>query len=624
MENNKEYRNITLRKADIKDNRITVSFSSEEPYLRSFGYEILSHDEGDYDFSFLDSGNAPFLLDHNPECAEEHIGLVESAKVDNKRGIATILLSSNPDKQGIVKDIQTIRKNISVGYYLTSKEQVGTYEDNKPIFKCKWKAFEISSVAIPADTTVGTNRATSEDLEVGTSVSLDSVGIESKTSFKQQTPLEIIKMEKQELEVKSIEAPATALEVLAYTKRFGLESMNEDLIRSASTLSEVKEKVLEAVEKRAAETPVIITAPAVHTRKQESFSIAKGIRAASSGDWSEAGYEREMSQENAKLSGKHFDGRNIFIDPNMPMGRAATVAGTGTGAELVGTTFRPDSFISMLYAKTLSDKLGVTNMLGLVGNQRIPVMTSGVAAQWGTEVQALTNSDIGTGKIDLTPKDLTAKSSFSRQLMVQGLPAVEAMITADIMKQLSLAIDTALIGAQTQIPNAPVGLMNLTTMGVAGAQTVVAAGDSANGSAALTWTDINNIIKLVDNANALDGSLKFVTNPKVAALLKSTVKAASTAVYLMGDDSKVAGYDVVTSTIVPSTFTKGTSTGITSPLIFGNWNEAIVAQWGAIELVVDPYSAGDNSQIVVRAYTFADAGFKHTGSFANTRGILAG
>ncbi len=46
-----------------KGNRsISLSFASEEPVLRSFGYEILSHESDDVDFEFIGSGRAPLVL----------------------------------------------------------------------------------------------------------------------------------------------------------------------------------------------------------------------------------------------------------------------------------------------------------------------------------------------------------------------------------------------------------------------------------------------------------------------------------------------------------------------------------------------------------------------------------
>ena len=46
------------------DRRVRMSISSEEPVERSFGLEVLRHDDGAADLSRLNSGHAPLLLDH--------------------------------------------------------------------------------------------------------------------------------------------------------------------------------------------------------------------------------------------------------------------------------------------------------------------------------------------------------------------------------------------------------------------------------------------------------------------------------------------------------------------------------------------------------------------------------
>ena len=62
------------------DRRFSLSFASEEPVLRSFGWEILSHKSEDIDMDFISSGRAPLLLNHNPEV---QIGVIESANLDS-------------------------------------------------------------------------------------------------------------------------------------------------------------------------------------------------------------------------------------------------------------------------------------------------------------------------------------------------------------------------------------------------------------------------------------------------------------------------------------------------------------------------------------------------------------
>lgn len=77
---------------------VQIAVSSEEPVERSFGNEVLEHTEEAIDLSFLASGRAPLLLDHDPE---QQIGVIESVDLDSsaRRLRATVRFGRN----GLVK-----------------------------------------------------------------------------------------------------------------------------------------------------------------------------------------------------------------------------------------------------------------------------------------------------------------------------------------------------------------------------------------------------------------------------------------------------------------------------------------------------------------------------------------
>ena len=61
------------------DRRIRMSISSEEPVERSFGLEVLRHNDDAVDLSRLNSGHAPLLLDHD---LTKQIGVIERTYLD--------------------------------------------------------------------------------------------------------------------------------------------------------------------------------------------------------------------------------------------------------------------------------------------------------------------------------------------------------------------------------------------------------------------------------------------------------------------------------------------------------------------------------------------------------------
>lgn len=597
---------VIFRKAEvtdilpIMDRTLTISVSSETPYLRGYGYEILSHSPEDVDLTFFNSGNAPFLCNHE---TDEQIGVIEESWIENSRLYARVRISTN--HLDVLTDIQDgIKTNISVGYQILDKTQVSDI-DGTPAFICKWLPYESSLVSIPADTTVGTNRSVETELEVVPQLDLDNQevldeaeSINNENLDNSNKSKEII-MEHQEI-IKAERSRVSEITDLA--TKFNLTTESADFIKEGKSVEEFKDYVLtkQSDTRSVNQSPAIITS----TRSTE-YSVGRAFLAAQSGDWSQAGLEREMNQEMARAAGKAFTGNNFFIDTNARAGAVGTIGG---GAELVGTQYMGDRIIDQLYANTISNQVGVSKMLGLVGNAVIPVVTSGTTASWGTETSTSSESSLGTSSKSLSPKQLTAVSKFSRQLLIQGIPQIDQLVRADILKQIALAVDTALISG-TGLSNQPTGI--LSTSGI-GAVSLGTNGDVP------TYAKVNALIAAIESDNALMGSLNFVTNPKAAAKLRTTLKdAANTnSGYIMPESvNTLVGYNTAVSTLVPSNLTKGTGTNL-SALVFGNWADAIIAQWGPIEIVTDPYSAGDTSEIILRAYSFWDILVKRAESFA--------
>ena len=156
----RQFRTATIDRAAVaaESRTLTLSFSSEEPVERSFGVEILDHAPESCDLSRLNDGGA-LLLNHDTEC---QIGVVESAKIENRRGVAVVRFSKCEDAEEVFQDVlDGIRTKVSVGYCLTDRKMVEVSEEGgKEIYRFKnWQPFEISIVPIPADPTVGVGRA---------------------------------------------------------------------------------------------------------------------------------------------------------------------------------------------------------------------------------------------------------------------------------------------------------------------------------------------------------------------------------------------------------------------------------------------------------------------------------
>jgi HK97 family phage major capsid protein len=125
-----------------------------------------------------------------------------------------------------------------------------------------------------------------------------------------------------------------------------------------------------------------------------------------------------------------------------------------------------------------------------------------------------------------------------------------------------------------------------------------------------TLAKILELVQVVETANAgIDG--KFLINPKLVAKLKQTsIDSGSGAMlmsymaYFNGMSDQIDGKPVFSTSNVPSNLTKGSSSGVCSAMIYGDWSNLVVGQFGGVELVVDPLSQaiGNKTRIVVNQH----------------------
>ena len=79
------------------------------------------------------------------------------------------------------------------------------------------------------------------------------------------------------------------------------------------------------------------------------------------------------------------------------------------------------------------------------------------------------------------------------------------------------------------------------------------------------------------------------------------------------------GYRVAQTSNVPSTLTKGSSSGVCSAMIFGNFNDLIIGQWSATDVLVDPYSGSNSGTVRIVVFHDVDIAVRHAESFSSTQ-----
>lgn len=149
-----------------------LSFSSEEPYTRWYGVEILDHSDGCLDMERLQSIGV-VLFNHK---MDRVLGKITKAWKEDGRGKARIEFDDDEEAEIIRKKVSVgTLKGVSVGYSVDAWEEVAAGKKSSdgrftgPCYIAKrWTPLEVSIVSVPADPTVGVGRCEeTEDFEDG-------------------------------------------------------------------------------------------------------------------------------------------------------------------------------------------------------------------------------------------------------------------------------------------------------------------------------------------------------------------------------------------------------------------------------------------------------------------------
>jgi len=577
-------RHFNLDRSSVdQDNRtVELSFSSDAPVERWFGNEILSHDPKSVDLGRLNDG-APLLMDHN---TSDQIGRVESASVDGKRGKAIVRFSKSARAQEIFTDVMDgIRQNISVGYRINEMElDESRSEDGLETYVAtNWQPYEVSVVSVPADNSIGIAR------------SAEGNNITTITNFKNKDKIKMSE-NKTEIDVKAVANDAMTAErarvagitAIADTHP-QLKEFSRQFINSGKSLDDFRQVALETI------TSNMPTAPSARVddvdmseKEVRQYSLLRALRAHSIGDWSNAGLEREVSLDIEKRIGSSNGG--FFIPAGMSWNSRAQVAGTATaGGHLVAEDHYGDSFIDALRANLVVDAAGATFMSNLTGNVAIPALDSSTNVHWVAENGTPTAGAPTFRQVTMSPKTVAAYVDISRTLMNQSDPSVEQVLRNDLSSGIASAIDAAALGG-TGADNQPTGI--LTTTGIGSV-------DLTDG--APTFAQMVAMETAVSTANAMGGTMSYITTPAMLGAMKTTQKDAGSGLFV-AEGNNVNGYAVRT-----------TSQLTTNTAIFGNFSDLIIGQFGAVEVVTD--RSAQSGALTIGIFTDVDCAVRHAESF---------
>jgi HK97 family phage major capsid protein len=594
---------------------ITFSASSEEPVERWWGTEILSHDPAAVNLARAKAGAMPFLFNHD---TNDPVGMIVGARVKDKKLYTDAAMFSTDRAAEVKAMMDGGLRNVSIRY------QIEVMEENvktETFTATRWMPHEVSIAPVPADFSVGLGRSgegseyeirafkqVRESQPAGAADNREGAMETTGTETVVPKPsVVVVEGERSETVRKMEKDRIQAIENLCTMNKID-GKYKEYWIRGGLSLNEVTDDMLKIMEERGKHNPQSPALLGLTERETQNFSLMRAIRAVADNNWNNAPFELECSRAIAKEVGKQPDPRRFFVPfevqsrPNQtPIERLAerliqrdlTVASGAGGGFLVQTS--NVSFLEILRNQAVVFNMGATRLSGLRDSVTIPKMTVAATTTWlANEAAQISESTQTFAQVALSPKTVGGYTEISRQLLLQSNPAVEGIVSADLAKVVALDIDLKALNGSGSAGQ-PLGLI-----GTSGVGSVV--------GTSIAYAGIIEFQTDVFAGNALNGKCGYIATGVVAGLLKQRVKFSSTASQIWEgplNDGSVDGYRAVASNQVP-----------TGDLIFGDWSQMIVAEWGVLEVEVNPFADFKAGIVGVRAIASIDIGIRYPVAFS--------
>ena len=281
-------RETTIDQVDTDSRTVELSFSSETPYGRWFGDEILCHDEGCINLDRFNDGLGTLLFNHDRDAV---VGHIEKVWIEDNRGKALVRFDEDEQSETIFHKVQCgTLQGVSVGYsikryeVLDEKDSVssnGRFKGPDTYVVTDWEPLEISIVSVPADATVGVGRSADEiHTSIDTQEETKSMNGEEilKNEEVKSTPVET-GITQEDLQKAMEQERKRTSEITALFRDFDVEGADEAIVMGVS-VDEARAMVMDQL--RARNKGVSVTMGEAESDKfraaaQDAVLMAAGI-----------------------------------------------------------------------------------------------------------------------------------------------------------------------------------------------------------------------------------------------------------------------------------------------------------------------------------------------------------
>ena len=276
----------------------------------------------------------------------------------------------------------------------------------------------------------------------------------------------------------------------------------------------------------------------------------------------------EAGKEEMRKSGLSFGGQI-----QLPIEERASITVAAEGEDTVATNLY--NVIAPLRAKNVLVQAGAKFITNLTGDVQIPLMTA-ESCGWESEIGEAKDGAGTFSSVKLSPKRLTAYIDLSKQFIIQDSVGAEELIRQDLINALNAKLESTILGAEEGDATKPEGIFKTIDPT---AHTVA------------NFADLVNAESDIEDANVI-GQMKYVMSNKAKAAFRSMAKSSKTTQLVM-EGGQIDGTPVLnTSHVAGKNFA------------YGDWSNLAIGQFGAVDLLIDPYTKAAQGmiRIVINAY----------------------
>jgi HK97 family phage major capsid protein len=483
-------------------------------------------------------------------------------------------------------------------FAFTIKEQSWSEDRSSRKVEEVAQLLDVSPVTYPAykEATVV---ARAEEIEVKdtTAPEIESENINKKTTIRKNKKMNLNEMKA--LRSKHYEEHVQMIEA---TEAEGREMTNEEESRADFLESEI-EKFDNKIKRRKAHEDMIARqayssgASISETKEMDkinrSFSLSRAINTVALGKGLE-GAEAEWAQESQReMQARGLQMTGQIGIPEAALQRAGGAddfqAGSGDGSGYVPTNV--PGVIEALRAPTMIEQLGATTIHGATGNLQFPRVSEKAVGTDETEVSADAESGLELDELTLSPIRCANRTKFSKQLILQGGSQVDTLIARELTAGINETIDKAAFAK------------------------AAAAYQTAGTGAALTPAMLFDLEKSVLASGGNFADCKWAMSPTGWKISRDLATVSSIDAFWKGQSFD--GFPAVaTPNLVDGTASAG-------DIIFGDWAKGLVlAFFGGLDLLVDPYSNAGTAQIALHLNKFYDVEVRQARAFASITNVI--